>query len=216
MKVLFIYSCTFSVIECQDKRLDLCILADRSESLSNDDINKLTTFIITLINRLDIDSGNTRVAYIRYNHDRHVVFHLNTYTDRLSMISAIQTPLNSQGGTNTHLALQAMRHEIFTIANGHRPGAQKVGLIITDGESTFPDWTTIQAEASKSDGIHLIAVGVDMVTSSGGQLELNAIASEPKDRNVFNVNGYGELNQLYQQLVDQFGDCQRELFAIKN
>ncbi|KAH3782235.1 hypothetical protein DPMN_160147 [Dreissena polymorpha] len=108
-----------------------------------------------------------------------------------------------------------MRHEIFKFANGHRPGAQKVGLIITDGESTFPDQTNIQAEAAKSEGIYLIAVGVDMVTSTGGQLELNAIASEPKGGNVFNVNGYRELNQLHQQLLDQFGDCQRKLFAFK-
>ena len=54
-----------------------------------------------------------------------------------------------------------MHEEMFTFANGDRPGVPNLGIVITDGVSTINKYDTIpQAYAARRDGIAMFAIGV--------------------------------------------------------
>ncbi|WAR25359.1 MATN2-like protein [Mya arenaria] len=95
-------------------------------------------------------------------------------------------------------------------AYGDRPNVPNVALIITDGESDMPALTAQQAEAARAEGIHMIAVGIGQTGSSAGQAELNSIATDPNEDNVFNIEDVGELYEIKQQLLELFSECQRK------
>jgi collagen type VI alpha len=75
-------------------------------------------------------------------------------------------------------------------------------IVITDGLSNVNAEQTIpEAELARKQGIHIFAIGVGVSDS----WELNAIASQPPERNTFLVNQFSELWNISEKLID--GTC---------
>lgn len=93
--------------------------------------------------------------------------HLNDYLGKPNaVVTAIRT-LNYAGSwTNTPAALKLTREEVFVEANGDRPGAPNVVLIITDGKPEIDNTgflveeTVMEAEALRNQGVQVFAIGV--------------------------------------------------------
>ena len=65
------------------------------------------------------------------------------------------------GSTNTAGGLEKMHREMFTPANGDRPGVPNICIILTDGISNIDPMRTIpNAEEARAAGIHIFAVGI--------------------------------------------------------
>jgi len=94
-----------------------------------------------------------------------------------------------RGSTGTHLALLQLR-KMFS-GRYNRPGASRVAIVITDGESDKPDETAIEADAVPAEGIVVFAIGVGLAVK---RAELERIASQPEY--VFTVDNYDQLNSL--------------------
>jgi hypothetical protein len=90
-----------------------------------------------------------------------VNFYLNTCTDLSSLITAIDNIRYIGGWTNTTGALRLTRTEIFNAANGDRPLASNVAILITDGVPTI-DIVQLPDEVQKDRAaeIHIVGVGV--------------------------------------------------------
>lgn len=83
-------------------------------------------------------------------------------------------------------------------------------IIITDGLSNInPEATIPEAELAKEQGVHIFAVGVGVQDP----WELNAIASKPTDKNVFQVNDWEDLWNLPKELIDR--TC-KGMILVKN
>ena len=61
-----------------------------------------------------------------------------------------------------------MHRDMFTVANGDRPGVPNIALVMTDGESVIdPQKTVPEAEEARAKGIDMIAIAIgDEVTES--------------------------------------------------
>ena len=64
------------------------------------------------------------------------------------------------GSTQTGDALERMRVEMFSQQFSDRPGVPQIAIVITDGESTDQEATTVQAALAHQDGIKVFAIGM--------------------------------------------------------
>jgi len=99
-------------------------------------------------------------------------------------------------------------NQMFTVANGDRPAAPNIMIIITDGVSTYDNKSTIPyANEAKAKGILVVSIGVGNLTS---QAELEGMASVGKSGKpiVFQVGSYDMLDLVNQQLA--YVSCGKE------
>ena len=97
-----------------------------------------------------------------------------------------------------------MQREIFQRNKGDRDNALNYAIMITDGNSNINSDNTIpQAIDARVNGIHLIviAVGTDV-----NRIELDAMASEPKNANIHTLNSINDLMTIRDQIVNSICD----------
>ena len=76
---------------------------------------------------------------------------------------------------------------MFSAAHGRRAGVDSVLVVVTDGGSDDPTATIDEARKTRNAGIDILAMGIG---DSVRVYELEGMASHPKMRNVFRVEGY--------------------------
>jgi len=96
----------------------------------------IKSFLSQLVDRLDIDSGNTRVGLVVFASNVETVFNLNMYTKVATIQSAISSIVYSRGGTNTSAAFAYVRTTMLTSAAGDRSNVPNIVVVITDGRSS--------------------------------------------------------------------------------
>ncbi|KAL3854733.1 hypothetical protein ACJMK2_013983 [Sinanodonta woodiana] len=179
-----------SLLACGLAKVDLVFILDASTSVTEANYKKMLTFCKDFLGNADIDSGNVRVGVVIYSTDVNIQFHLKQYSRKTDIFAAIDKIPYIYGSTNTADGLRTMRTEMFTAANGDRPDADNVAVIITDGISNINARRTIpEAVQARAMGIHIYAIGIGLSDSK----ELDAIASEPSKDNSFSVQEFDEL-----------------------
>ena len=158
--------------------LDLFFVMDASGSVGYSDFQLMKQFVYDIVDSFEIGPDNVRVGVMSYGSSYTFHFYLNTYTTKSEVLSAVNSLPYSGGGTNTALALNAVRTIGFTESNGARPvstGIPRIAIVITDGYSNSYSNTVAAANALHNGGIIGFAIGI----SGANTNELNAIASEP-------------------------------------
>ena len=183
----------------------MVFVVDSSTSVTEQNFLVVKDFMIDFLSEASIDDGSVRVGVILFSDDDYLQFQLNDYSDKLSLLRAIDAIPYKRGNTNTADALQTMRSEMFTRANGDRPNVQNVALVITDGVSNINQPRTIpEAERARAEGIHIYSIGIGLSDTK----ELDAMASRPADENSFTVQEFNELYILREQIFHAL--CKRE------
>lgn len=156
-------------------------------------------FCKDLIAHADIDSGELRIGVVVFSTSAVIMFHLNDFKKKQGVYDAMDEIPFIYGGTNTADALRVMITEMFTLANGDRPHADNVVMLITDGASNYMNsqLSVPEAEAAKSDFIHIFGIGVGL----NNVTELNEIVSQPASENIFLIRSFEELNSLSDELL---------------
>ena len=173
--------------------VDMVFVLDASTSVTELNFLVMKDFIKDFLFSANIDGGNVRVGMIIYSTEDHLQFHLNGYRNKIDLYTAIDDIPYRHGSTNTADALQTMRTQMFTAANGDRPGVPNVAIVITDGVSNINARRTIpEAESARADGIHIYAIGIGLTDTT----ELDGIASKPVAENSFNVQEFSGLRNL--------------------
>ncbi|XP_062597477.1 uncharacterized protein LOC134258895 [Saccostrea cucullata] len=178
-----------------NEALELVLLVDSSNSLSQDDFTRAKLFMNQIVDSFNIASDKTRVSVVTYSNNPHIEFYLNSYTSKSPLKSAIQNLPFRPGSTNTAGALQTAVSNVFT---GSRPNAAKVLIVITDGQSNDMLNTQHAADNAKNNGIIMFSVGVG---SRIDHSELNYMATTPSCTHVFTVSGYDEIKALKEELI---------------
>lgn len=207
MKKCIIYSS-----DCLNPKYDVAIVADMSESVDNaNSVGILKEFISVLIQKSSVDSGDIRIALSMFTHIVYNDFYLNTYTNRSDMIHHITAIGRRQGATSTGLAIQNLRNNVFVSSKGDRDDAPNVAVVITDGKSDNTSLTLSQSLLAKSEGIHMIVVAIGLTD----QTEINDIASDPFEENVFTVDDFDQLSSL-EGLIERiyYPECHCKLTTL--
>lgn len=189
---------------CQDAIFDLTILVDGSGSVASSNYVKSVDFIEDMISPLNIGENNTRITLAQFSAVTTV--YLTFSDDPTEVQTAINTCRNDQDRHNTQTAVALQTMYDLIVQHG-RVGVPQVFVIITDGVSTGGlSANGIDTAAQLlSVPVTSYAIGVGSGTSLA---ELQAIASNPDDDHMFDLDGFNSLDQIKLALTS--GVCQQD------
>uniref|UniRef100_A0A3B3VEC5 Matrilin 2 n=1 Tax=Poecilia latipinna TaxID=48699 RepID=A0A3B3VEC5_9TELE len=178
---------------CKATALDFVFVIDSSRSIRPEDYDKVKTFIINLLQFLDVGLNSTRVGLLQYGSVVQPEFSLNTHTSKAQVEEAVRNMQHLATGTMTGLAIQYTMEVAFTEEQGARPKSlqiPRIAMVVTDGrpQDTVEE---IAAEAREA-GIQIFAIGVGRVEMK----TLKAIGSQPHSEHVHLVANFSQIETL--------------------
>ncbi|CAH1787775.1 unnamed protein product, partial [Owenia fusiformis] len=220
------------VLECG---VDIVVILDISCRITPPNKDILREFMVNFANSLDIGPSDEKVQMGLITFDRFVYdeFFLNTYNSSSEIVNHIERmdihPFNDKrsrcGGSRTDLALVSAKTLHLTVAKGLRirdwdwdfgiifHQMQKIVLIITAGP-TFPpskvkNTIRYSKELKHDIGPKIFVVSLsDVFTErhSWSMVEYSAIASQPSQEFVINIDGFHNLLVSLEEIVGDFCD----------
>uniref|UniRef100_A0AAQ4QMR3 Integrin subunit alpha 2 n=1 Tax=Gasterosteus aculeatus aculeatus TaxID=481459 RepID=A0AAQ4QMR3_GASAC len=179
--------------------MDIVIVLDGSNSIYP--WAPINEFLRKLIPSLDIGPRNTQVSVIQYGVNPKFELKLNQYKTKDEVMTAASKIIQVYGtSTNTFRAIKFARlvHE----SNGGRPGAAKVMVVVTDGEShDVALRENVLADCEKQGitrfGIALLGYYTRNNINTDNLIEeIKSIASVPKEKYFFNVSEEAALSTI--------------------
>src|SRR6218665_2489921 len=90
---------------------DIVFALDSSRSIGMVNFQRITDFIVTIVQSLDTDSSSdgptvSRVAVLSYSLDTTVHFYLNSFQKKTDLLQAINVPYDGQPNTNLAEAIR--------------------------------------------------------------------------------------------------------------
>ncbi len=108
---------------------DLAFALDGSRQLTQQEFNRLKSFVKTVIQNYEISEPGTHVAVIEYSDAARVVISFKDTKDLDSFKQAIDRVRPSRGKiASVNEALKLAREELFSPIGGGRPGISKVTI----------------------------------------------------------------------------------------
>uniref|UniRef100_A0A3P8SE71 Matrilin 2 n=1 Tax=Amphiprion percula TaxID=161767 RepID=A0A3P8SE71_AMPPE len=178
---------------CKAIPLDFVFVIDSSRSIRPNDYEKVKTFIINLLQFLEVGSDATRIGLLQYGSVVQPEFSLNTYTTKAEVEQAVRNMKHLASGTMTGLAIQYTMETAFTEEQGARPKSlhiPRIAMIVTDGRPQ--DTVEEIAAETREAGIQIFAIGVGRVDMN----TLKTIGSEPHLEHVYLVANFSQIETL--------------------
>ncbi|XP_064612846.1 collagen alpha-6(VI) chain-like [Liolophura sinensis] len=182
---------------CGGKNADIAFVIDNSASIWSVDFYKQIRFVQDFVKVFNIAPDKVRIAAVSFADGVYYrgAFRFDAYKDEASVIDAISRIKYLHGSsTKTDEALDFLRTKVFpeSLANPNRQDAARIGIVLTDGKSTYGDRTAVAAARVKKESKALMfAIGVGKKVSPA---ELHTIASG--DDYVFQVDNYDALESI--------------------
>ncbi|KAB5543819.1 hypothetical protein PHYPO_G00084050 [Pangasianodon hypophthalmus] len=188
--------------------MDIAIVLDGSNSIYP--WPPVVNFLKQLLGHLDIGPQQSQVSIIQYGVDPKMEFTLDRYKTRETIVQAASL-IPQRGGTetNTFRAIEYARVNAFLTTNGGRPGASKVMVVVTDGESHDNSKRDKVIPACEKDGITRFGIAVlgyyirNNIDSKKLVEEIKSIASSPSEKYYFNVSAEEALLEIAGTLGDR-------------
>lgn len=181
---------------CKAAKADLVFLVDGSWSIGDENFLKIIRFLYSTTGALDqIGPDGTQVAIAQFSDDARTEFKLNSYSDKETLLDAINKISYKGGNTKTGRAIQHVKEKIFTAVGGMRRGIPKVLVVLTDGRSQ--DDVNKVSKDLQNEGYIVFAIGF----ADADYGELVSIASKPSDRHVFFVDDLDAFKKIEEKLV---------------
>ncbi|XP_050929109.1 LOW QUALITY PROTEIN: integrin alpha-11 [Lates calcarifer] len=185
--------------------MDIVIVLDGSNSIYP--WYEVQDFLINILHKFYIGPGQTQVGVVQYGSTVVHEFSLGEYETVEEVVEAARS-IHQRGGeeTRTALGINVARSEAFK--RGGRPGAQKVMIVITDGESHDSPQLVQAVGDSERDNITMYAIAVLGYYNRRGinpeafLKEIKFIASDPDEKHFFNVTDESALKDI----VDALGE----------
>ncbi|XP_071317007.1 integrin alpha-11 [Trachinotus anak] len=185
--------------------MDIVIVLDGSNSIYP--WYEVQDFLINILHKFYIGPGQTQVGVVQYGSTVVHEFTLGEYQTVEEVVEAARS-IDQRGGeeTRTALGINVARSEAFK--RGGRPGAQKVMIVITDGESHDSPQLVQAVGDSERDNITMYAIAVLGYYNRRGinpeafLKEIKFIASDPDEKHFFNVTDESALKDI----VDALGE----------
>ncbi|KAB0391852.1 hypothetical protein E2I00_006764, partial [Balaenoptera physalus] len=173
---------------------DLVFLIDGSKSVRPENFELVKKFINQIVDTLDVSDKLAQVGLVQYSSSVRQEFPLGRFHTKKDIKAAVRNMSYMEKGTMTGAALKYLIDNSFSVSSGARPGAQKVGIVFTDGRSQ--DYINDAAKKAKDLGFKMFAVGVGNAVED----ELREIASEPVAEHYFYTADFKTINQIGKKL----------------
>ncbi|XP_005097879.2 collagen alpha-5(VI) chain [Aplysia californica] len=183
-----------TVLECKQNPIELGIVLDSSSSIRHTDFQKSIKFLQEFLDQYEIGDGrnDVRVSIITFGKGVYPQdsFDLDTYKSKDAVIEAIgKVPHRVGLYTSTGEAIEYMSEKQLS-KNVSRPYADRISIVITDGNSQVWRKTRDAAQAARDSGIVIFAVGVGNVRRE----ELLRIAGN--ESQVVKVDNFDKLEEI--------------------
>ena len=197
-RIACLHSLPRSPSEWDDTSVDLVFVLDSSSGITEPNFNVMKDFMKDFLSNANIDDGNVRVGVISYSTKDNLQFYLNEHQDKRALFRAIDRMPYRPGRINMADAFKTMRNRMYTTANGDRPRAPNVAVVVAGGVSNVNSRRTIpEAEQARADGIHMYAIGVGMPDTT----ELKGVVSKPVDQHLFTARDFSNLRNVGPKIV---------------
>ncbi|XP_039192174.1 collagen alpha-4(VI) chain-like isoform X2 [Crotalus tigris] len=172
---------------------DIVFLVDESTRIGQKNFQLIRTFLLKIINALEIASDDVRVALVLYSDKPRLEFSLNTFEDKSEVMNYLKRLPYRGGQTYTGAAIDFLKKKVFTKRAGSRKsqGVQQLAVVITDGQSL--DDFTVPASKLRRAGVTVYAVGIQNISASS---QLYKIASYPPRKHVTTMEYFLQLSNL--------------------
>uniref|UniRef100_A0A096LY77 Matrilin-1 n=1 Tax=Poecilia formosa TaxID=48698 RepID=A0A096LY77_POEFO len=184
---------------CGNAAIDAVFVIDGSKSVRPENFELVKKWINQIIDKLEVSEKNAHVGLVQYSSTVKTEFPLGQYNNKKALKEAVKKMDYMERGTMTGLALHHTADNVFNIAQGARPGVQKVAIVFTDGRSQ--DYIGDAAKKAKNLGLEMYAVGVGNALES----ELKQIASEPIGDHYFYTADFKAMSEIAKKL--QINKC---------
>ena len=163
---------------------------DSSGSLA-EEYDKEKNFIKALASTFGISKNGSRASVITFSEFSEHSIKLNDHDNIHTFNKAVEEIPLMGSITRIDDALRLTQKEMFSIANGGRPGVPKILILLTDGSQTGLEDAENPIDISKelrASGMNIITVGIG---NKIDKTELNEIAGSVS--NSYNVDSFDEL-----------------------
>ena len=188
---------------------DIVIVLDTSHSLEQNEIVEAIDFIYNVTQWLTVGTSDILISVVTFSTDVTEQFPLSSYSDRTTLLSAIQSlsSLTPSGATYTFDALTYVKTTSFLAINGGRSSAAKAVLVMTDGQSTNYPSTKQEADQIRSDlSAEVFAIGIGDAGTPTNNIEIPAIASDPDSYYTYYVESFEFLCSIIPSIVPKLGE----------
>ncbi|XP_052799564.1 sushi, von Willebrand factor type A, EGF and pentraxin domain-containing protein 1-like [Mya arenaria] len=185
--------------ECRSM-MDLVLVLDGSDSISTEDYQTQRVALNELVKGYHLGPKESRVGLVVYSS---TIAQSVPLTDNRELL--MQETINlvhPRDGTMTNLGIEKMIELFKDPVHGGRKDVPWICIVITDGQSKFPQRTFKQAENAKSLGINMFTVGISHFIDEN---ELKKIATTPNQ--VLTLNTFDQLLVSLQSLMKVVCPC---------
>ena len=107
MNTLQLFLVLFIILDvCHSTPVDAIFLLDSSGSMNLSGFQMELDFVVNFTNYLAIGPNDFQIGVVTFSSVAYVEFHLNEFTDKTALRSAIQSIQYKEGSTYTNLALE--------------------------------------------------------------------------------------------------------------
>ncbi|XP_034057183.1 LOW QUALITY PROTEIN: collagen alpha-6(VI) chain-like [Gymnodraco acuticeps] len=183
---------------CRDIQDDIFFLTDSSESIDEEEFQKMKDFMKFVISKSAIGENKVHVGVMQFSTSYNLEFPLNQYYSNVDILRAIDDMKQMNEGTSTGKAITEVSR-YFDAARGGRPGMSQNLIVITDGKAQ--DDVRGPAEALRKKGVVIYSIGV----KNHNPTQLKEISGY--SHRVYSVKDFDALNDLEAQVSSKI--CER-------
>ncbi|XP_066271289.1 sushi, von Willebrand factor type A, EGF and pentraxin domain-containing protein 1-like [Branchiostoma lanceolatum] len=168
---------------------DLLLLVDGSREAA---FSQNKAFARDLVDRLPISNQQaTRIGLVQFSDTNRQEFHLNRYSSKQAVLSAIDNVTHTSGGSFIGNAIDYARLISFTAANGNRAKVPDGMIVVTDGRTD--DAVEFPSTGARHQGITTFAVGIG---SRVNRQTLDTITRDPAKVLIVTNTGNSKTNAM--------------------
>lgn len=174
---------------CETK-VDVGFVLDSSGSLRKE-YGKEKSFLKALAATFGVSGDGARAGVVTFSHDVEHSIKLNEHTNLATFNQAVDDIALMGSTTRIDKALRTSQNEMFSVANGGRPGVNKLLIVLTDGSQTQgadAEDPGLVADELRKEGIRILVVGIGSAINS---TELAHIAGGKS--NLFSASSFDAL-----------------------
>uniref|UniRef100_A0A0B7A6W9 VWFA domain-containing protein n=1 Tax=Arion vulgaris TaxID=1028688 RepID=A0A0B7A6W9_9EUPU len=142
-------------------RLDLIFCVDGSNSMGNENFERLKTSLVNLVSHLNVSEDNIRVGLVLYSRFINAIIQLTS--NKSGFITDTNALVYPDEETRTDLAINSAT-KMFN-DTGRGGSVPRLVIIITDGQASEQNLATIAATDAKNQGIVILAIGITNSTN---------------------------------------------------
>lgn len=191
------------VCACADVTADIVFVVERSAFVGQTNFQSLLVAINNIVNYITYGTGHAQYGLMVFGNNPTNIFTLNNgATDLNTLYSRIMgTQYSADGNADLNAALSQLTTQQFTAANGDRPNAANVAVIIM-ASSTSDSNILNTATTVKAAGIKLLSIAVG---SSANVPLLQSVSSPPQQLGLATLQYLSFTSFSYTQIQGSIG-----------